>query len=134
MTEATTDDLDRAVADASAPAWTTRVRAGRDLAPYAGLPRAAEALLALLLDPEDTAVTRATAEALTRAGTADALRFVARAAARADAQQADWLATGAHDALPETTTEPTAPRDALAEDPDEAVRRGAELLAARPTG
>ncbi|MFE7075262.1 hypothetical protein ACFU96_34730 [Streptomyces sp. NPDC057620] len=83
--------LEAALAEASSPSWTRRVRAGRGLASFADVPEAAGALAGLLLDVEDTAMTRQTAEALTRVGTVAALRLVARAVAEADDNQADWL-------------------------------------------
>ncbi|WP_329624991.1 hypothetical protein OG357_35395 [Streptomyces sp. NBC_01255] len=56
---------------ASSPMWLRRVRAGQQLAPFADVPAAAEALVGLPLDPEDTAVTLQTAEGLMRVGTVD---------------------------------------------------------------
>lgn len=55
----------------------------------------------LLLDVENTAVPRETAEALALAlaGTPTSIRPVALAVAAADDNQADWLQTGVHDAL-----------------------------------
>ncbi|MFK0238489.1 HEAT repeat domain-containing protein, partial [Streptomyces vinaceus] len=60
--------LEAALAEASSPSWAQRVRAGRDLASFVDAPEAVEALVGLLLDVEDTAVTRQTAEALARVG------------------------------------------------------------------
>lgn len=84
-------------------------------------------MLGLLLDVEDTAVTRQTAEALARVGTMAALRLIARAVAEADDHQADWLQTGVHDALvgPHGVLDVATVCGQLARDPDEAVRRGA---------
>ncbi|MFF2198621.1 hypothetical protein [Streptomyces sp. NPDC058157] len=126
MTEKTSG-LVEALAGASSPSWARRVRAGRDLVPFAGDPEAAEALLGLLLDADDTAVVRRTAEALARVGTVTAVRLVARAAAGADENQADWLQTGVRDALAGGGGVPdvAAACGRLARDPDEAVRRGA---------
>ncbi|WP_107093778.1 HEAT repeat domain-containing protein [Streptomyces sp. AS58] len=87
------------MAEASSPSWTQRARAGRDLASFADVPEAAEALLGLLPDVEDTAVTRQTAEALTWVRTVAAVKLLALAAAEADGNQGDWLQTGVHDAL-----------------------------------
>ncbi|MEW2390123.1 hypothetical protein AB0933_17420 [Streptomyces venezuelae] len=86
--------LATALAEASSPSWSQRVHAGRDLASFADVLEAAEALMGLLLDVEDTAVTRQTAEALARVGTVAAVRLIALAVAEADDQQADWLQTG----------------------------------------
>ncbi|MEU8972818.1 hypothetical protein AB0D11_26700 [Streptomyces monashensis] len=115
------------MAEASSPLWTRRVRAGRDLAFFADVPEAAETLVGLLLDAEDTAVTRQTAEALARVGTVAAVRLIALAVAEADDTQADWLHTGVHDALLASGGAPevAAACGQLARDPEEAVRRGA---------
>lgn len=85
----------------------------------------------LLLDVDDTAVTRQTAEALTRVGTVAAIKLIARAITEADDNRADWLQTGVHDALtgpggaPETAESCAKP----AEDPEAAVRQGAAVVA-----
>ncbi|MEV0479040.1 HEAT repeat domain-containing protein [Streptomyces sp. NPDC050508] len=94
-----TSGLEAALAGASSSSWSQRVRAGRDLASFADVPEAAEALVRLLLDVEDSAVTRRTAEALARVGTAAVTRLIALAGAEADDSQADWIQTGVHDAL-----------------------------------
>ncbi|MFD6183166.1 hypothetical protein [Streptomyces goshikiensis] len=122
-----TSGLEEALAEASSPSWTRRVRAGRDLACFADVPEAAETLVELLLDVEDTAVTRQTAEALARVGTVAAMRLIALAVAEADDNQADWLQTGVHDARvgPGGGPDAAAACGALARDPEEAVRRGA---------
>ncbi|MEU7428636.1 HEAT repeat domain-containing protein [Streptomyces sp. NPDC040750] len=122
-----TGGLEAALAEASSPSWTQRVRAGRDLASFADVPEAAEALVGLLLDVEDTAVTRQTAEALARVGTVAAIRLIARAVAEAEDNHADWLQTGVHDALagPDGPLDVAAACGKLARDPEEAVRRGA---------
>lgn len=91
--------LEATLAEASSPSWTQRVRAGRDLASFADVPEAEKTLSGLLLDVEDTAVTRQTAEALARVGTLAAMRLIALAVAEADDNQVDWLQTGVHDAL-----------------------------------
>ncbi|MGW2471590.1 HEAT repeat domain-containing protein [Streptomyces sp. NPDC001665] len=110
------------LAAASSPSWEGRARAGRDLAAFAEVPEVAEALVRLLLDAEDTAVTRRTAEALARVGSVAAVRVLARAVAGADDEQADWLETGVLDA---EAPDLAAACAALAGDRDEAVRRGA---------
>ncbi|MCW8101686.1 hypothetical protein [Streptomyces tauricus] len=124
--------LGAALAAASSPSWSQRVRAGRDLASFADLPEAAEALVGLLLDVGDTAVTRQTAEALVRVGTVAAVRLIALAVAEADDQQADWLQTGVHDAFvgPDGALEVAAICGQLARDREEAVRRGATEVSA----
>lgn len=89
-------------------------------------------LTGLLLDVEDTAVTRRTAEALTRVGTVAAVRLIALAVAEADDHQADWLQTGVHDALvgPDGVPDVAAVCRKLAQDQEEAVRRGAAMISA----
>ncbi|MER6439228.1 hypothetical protein ABT275_23115 [Streptomyces sp. NPDC001185] len=124
--------MEAALVEASSPSWTQRVRAGRDLAPFADVPEVAEVLAGLLLDVENTAVTRRTAEALTRVGTVAAVRLIALAVAEADDHQADWLQTGVHDALvrPDGVPDVAAVCGKLAQDQEEAVRRGAAEISA----
>jgi len=124
--------LEAALAEASSPSWTQRARAGRDLASFADVPEAAEVLVGLLLDVEDTAVTRQTAQALARMGTAAAVRLIALAVVEADGNQADWLQTGVHDALegPDDVPDVAAACAKLAGDQEEAVRRGAAEISA----
>ncbi|MFF3604377.1 hypothetical protein [Streptomyces sp. NPDC002463] len=122
-----TSGWEAVLAEASSPSWTQRVRAGRDLASFADVPEAADALLGLLLDVEDTAVTRQTAEALARVGTVAAVRLIALAVAEADDNQSDWLQTGVQDALvdPDGAPDVAATCRKLARDREEAVCRGA---------
>ncbi|MFD3729784.1 hypothetical protein [Streptomyces sp. NPDC058671] len=125
--------LEAALAEASSPSWAQRVRAGRDLASFVDVPEAAEVLVGLLLDVEDTAVTRETAEALARVGTVAAVRLIALAVAEADDNQADWLQTGVHDAL--VGADGGVPNVAaacadLARDQEDAVRRAAADISA----
>ncbi|MEE1931306.1 hypothetical protein V1J52_24575 [Streptomyces sp. TRM 70351] len=124
--------LEAALAEALSPSWTQRVRVGRDLASFADAPEAAETLVGLLLDVEDTAVTRQTAEALARVGTVAAIRLIALAVAEADDNQADWLQTGVHDVFvgPGGALDVAAACGKLARDPEEAVRRGAADISA----
>ncbi|MEU1134842.1 hypothetical protein ABZ383_34150 [Streptomyces sp. NPDC005900] len=131
-----TSGLEAALAQASSLSWSQRVHAGRDLASFAAVPEAATALVGLLLDVEDTAVTRRTAEALTSVGTVAAVRLIALAVAEADDHQADWLQTGVHDALVELdgVLDVAAICGQLARDPEEAVRRGAAEIAAWVNG
>lgn len=88
--------------------------------------------MALLLDVEDTAVTRQTTEALARVGTVTAIRLIALAVAVAQDNQADWLHTGVHDALmgPGEAPDAAAACGKLARDEEEAVRRGAAAISA----
>ncbi|MGW2628763.1 HEAT repeat domain-containing protein [Streptomyces chattanoogensis] len=124
--------LEAALSEASSPSWTQRVRAGRHLASFADVPEAAEVLVRLLLDVEDTAVTRQTAEALARVGTVAAVRLIALAVAEADDNRADWMGTGLYDAIvgPDGVPDVAAACGKLAGDPEEAVRRGAADIAA----
>ncbi|MET8447914.1 hypothetical protein [Streptomyces sp. NPDC005209] len=124
--------LEEALAEALSPSWAQRVRAGRHLASFADVPEAAGTLVGLLLDAEDTAVTRRAAEALARVGTVAAMRLIALAVAKADDNQADWLQTGVHDALVGLggTQDVAAACGKLVQDPEEAVRRGAAAVSA----
>ncbi|POX56905.1 hypothetical protein C3489_02630 [Streptomyces sp. Ru71] len=93
----------------------------------------------MLLDAEDTAVTRRTAHALTRAGGVAAARLLSVAVTEADDNQADWIRTGVQDALEDRPTGVPALRAAcrqLTRSPEEAVRRGAGAILAwtEPTG
>ncbi|MFF9982349.1 hypothetical protein [Streptomyces erythrochromogenes] len=119
--------LEAALAEASSPSWAQRVRAGRDLASFVDVPEVAEVLVGLLLDVEDTAVTRQTAEALARVGTVAAVRLIALAVGEADDNQADWLQTGVHDALVGAGGAPNVAAACanLARDQEGAVRRAA---------
>ncbi|MFF9853856.1 hypothetical protein [Streptomyces litmocidini] len=131
-----TSGLGAALAGASSPLWARRARAGRDLASFAEVPEAAEALLGLLLDAEDTAVARQTAEALAWVGMVAAVRLIALAIAEVDDNQADWLQAGVHDALVDSGggLGVAAVCGELARDPEEAVRRGAADISAWVVG
>ncbi|MFD7102169.1 hypothetical protein [Streptomyces celluloflavus] len=124
--------LQAALGEALSPSWSRRVRAGRDLAVFADVPVAAEALVGLLLDVADTAVTRQTAEALARVGTMPAVRLIALAVAGADDSHGDWMQNGVHDALmgQEGVPDIAAVCGQLARDPEAAVRRGAAEIVA----
>ncbi|MFF9131224.1 hypothetical protein [Streptomyces sp. NPDC014806] len=121
-----------ALAEASSASWARRARAGRELAPHADVPQAAPVLLRLLLDAEDTAVTRQTAQALAAVGTVAAVRLLALAVADGDGNQADWLQTGVQDALIDTGGPGAlaAACGTLAQDPGDAVRRGVARISA----
>ncbi|MFF7504120.1 hypothetical protein ACFZBM_32535 [Streptomyces lavendulae] len=88
--------------------------------------------MGLLMDAEDTSVTRQTAEALARVGMAAAVRLIALAVVEADGSRADWLQTGVHDALvgPFGAPDVAAACGKLAQDQEEAVRRGAAEISA----
>ncbi|WP_107503097.1 HEAT repeat domain-containing protein [Streptomyces sp. DH-12] len=59
---------------ANSPAWSVRAAAGRQLAAAPRTDQAVEVLFRLLLDPDDTAVTRETAQALLERGDTSPLR------------------------------------------------------------
>ena len=82
---------------ADSPDHVDRADAGRSLASFAELPEATAPLLALVLDADDTFVTRATAEALLRRHDSAGLGVVAAALAEADPNHADWIQTAVHD-------------------------------------
>ncbi|WP_437079280.1 HEAT repeat domain-containing protein [Streptomyces sp. enrichment culture] len=83
---------------ANSPAWSVRAAAGRQLAAAPRTDQAVEVLFRLLLDPDDTAVTRETAQALLERGDTSALRQVLLALARATSEVTmDWLAGTVHD-------------------------------------
>lgn len=108
---------------------------GVPLLPTLMFPEAAEVLAGLLLDAEHAAVTRQTAEALARRGTAGAVRLIALAVAEADGIQADWLLTGVHDAfMGPDGVDVAAACGKLARDQDEAARRGAAEISAWMNG
>ncbi|MEV0091416.1 hypothetical protein [Streptomyces sp. NPDC050738] len=122
--------LQAALRKSVSSSWAQRARAGRDLAAFAEVPLAEEALARLLLDASDTAVTRQTAEALARVGTVAAIRLIALAVAQADDNQGDWLQTGVQDAVlaPDSAPDVAAVCAQLAQDPDANVRRGAARI------
>ena len=98
------DDLRRAAvaalsALATSPDHHDRADAGCALAGLAEVPEAQGPLLDLVLDSEDTFVTRQTAAALLRRHDRIGLAIVASALARADHNHADWIETAVHDVL-----------------------------------
>lgn len=111
-----------------------RQDAGVALARFAELPVAARRLLGLVLDPEDTAVTRGTVDALVQRQDEVGLAIVAAALSGADDNQADWIQTGVDDGLQmseDARREALASCASLRETHDtDAVRRGASLLKA----
>ncbi|MFI5808338.1 HEAT repeat domain-containing protein [Streptomyces sp. NPDC051561] len=124
------DGLLEALAGASSSSWAGRARAGNVLASFAGVPEAATALVGLLLDVQNTAVTRQTAEALVRAGTVAAVEVLARAVAGAGDSHGDWIQTGVHDAVAEGagTMDLLVLCQRLAWAPEAAIRQGAAEL------
>jgi HEAT repeat protein len=91
--------MDEALAEAVSKEYLRRAGAGRVLAGFVDVPVAQDVLVRLLLDPEDTYVTRRTAEALARVGTRAALGVVARAVAEADSNHGDWIEAGMSDVV-----------------------------------
>ncbi|OKJ06863.1 hypothetical protein AMK19_22615 [Kitasatospora sp. CB01950] len=108
-----------------------RADAGCGLAAFAELPEAVEALLALVLDPDDTFVTRATTGALLRRMDRAGLAVVASALAVAEPGHGDWIATAVVDVLGVFADDwDDAARwcDKLSQDADQRVARGAREL------
>jgi hypothetical protein len=98
------DDLRQAAATALAALATSpdhrdRADAGRALAGFAEVPGAQELLLHLVLDADDTFVTLHTAAALLRRHDRIGLAVVARAMARAEPDQAEWIGTALREVL-----------------------------------
>jgi hypothetical protein len=121
-------DLTEAMGDALSPSWSVRASAGQRLAPHAGVAPAAAVLGRLLLDPENTAVTRETAEALLTQRSLPAVQLVALAVAHADDNQANWLQTAVQDVAwssVDAEREVLAVCAVLAGSSDADVRRGA---------
>ncbi|MFF4424666.1 hypothetical protein ACFY04_28485 [Streptomyces sp. NPDC001549] len=111
--------------------YRDRADAGRGLAGFAETEEAAGPLLELVLDREDTFVTRATAEALLRRHDKAGLTAVASALAVAGPNHGDWIHTAVHDAFAVYADErDDAMRlcEELAGDPDERVALGAREL------
>jgi hypothetical protein len=81
---------------ASSPDYRRRAEAGRQLATLPELTPAAGMLMRLLLDPDDTAVTLETAEALLSREDGAGLELLLRAAARGDEDTLNELATAVH--------------------------------------
>ncbi|WP_326573291.1 hypothetical protein OIE69_19725 [Actinacidiphila glaucinigra] len=130
---ASSSDLAEAIEDGQSPSLAVRAVVGPRLAAHAGIASAAAVLERLLLDPEDTFVTRQTAEALLKQRSLSAVRLVARALAHADDTYGDWLLTAVYDVISppgEALREISTMCAALADDPDRDVRRGAAELAA----
>jgi hypothetical protein len=116
---------------ASSADYRDRADAGRALAVFADVEWARASLLALLLDPHDTFVTRVTTEALLRRRDAIGYALVAQALPSTDDDHSDWIHTAIADVFGIYERE----RDAaerecrtLLDDPEEAVREGSLLL------
>jgi hypothetical protein len=121
------------IALAESPDYRDRADAGRSLAGFAEMPEARSPLLNLILDPDDTLVTRATAEASLRRQDSAGLATVASALAAADPDHADWIFTAVRDVFGVFSRDRDAAMqecEALTRDPDERTRSGASRLAA----
>ncbi|MFG2987281.1 hypothetical protein ACGFYQ_39615 [Streptomyces sp. NPDC048258] len=108
-----------------------RADAGRGLAGFAEMEEAVGPLLELVLDREDTFVTRVTAEALLRRQDRAGLMVVASALAVANPNHGDWIHTAVRDAFAIYASDrDDAMRlcEELARDPDERVALGAREL------
>jgi hypothetical protein len=116
---------------ARSPSWEVRAAAGQHLALLAGDLQVDRTLATLLLDEHDTAVTYETSAALLRGGDAHAFRLVLVALGEADGDYADEIMGAAfhvygHEALLWETAWQRC--EALGNDPDERVRRGAASI------
>ncbi|MGW7051131.1 hypothetical protein [Streptomyces sp. NPDC054887] len=85
-------DLGAAILHADSPAWSLRAAAGRQLAASVRINEVADVLLRLLLDAQDTGVTKDTADALLARKDTAGLRHVLLAMSRAaDFDTADQI-------------------------------------------
>ncbi|MGW7312308.1 hypothetical protein [Streptomyces sp. NPDC054865] len=108
-----------------------RADAGRGLAGFAEMEQAVDPLLELVLDREDTFVTRVTAEALLRRQDRAGLMIVASALAVASPNHGDWIHTAILDAFAIYASDrDDAMRlcEELTRNPDERVALGAREL------
>ncbi|MDH6136814.1 hypothetical protein P3T37_006245 [Kitasatospora sp. MAA4] len=108
-----------------------RADAGRGLAGFAEMQEAVGPLLELVLDPADTFVTWATAEAVLRRKDRAGLAVVASALAVADSKHIDWIHTAVVDVFGIFSSD----RDIavqlvgeLVQDTDDRISRGARQL------
>jgi hypothetical protein len=101
-----------------------RADAGVALARFAEMPETRGPLLELLLDPDNTYVTRATAEALLRRNDPLGLASVALALAGADLNHVDWIHTAVLDVFAIFADE----RDAAVRICEELAQENAENL------
>lgn len=118
---------------AGSPDCRDRADAGRALANFAEMVDAAEPLLGLVLDADDTFVTRATTEALLRRKDPAGLALVASALAAADPDHADWIDTAVLDVFSLFAGDRDAAVrecEALGRHADERTRDGADQLIA----
>lgn len=127
---------DALIAMSLSPDYRDRADAGVALASLVDSSQAPERLRQLVLDPDDTVVTRKTVEALTHRGDSAALTVIADALTSADMDRLEWIATGVRDALGWADWE-WGERIAVCErlpDSDESSRLRGFLLDLRPQG
>ncbi|MFJ3226094.1 hypothetical protein ACIPJS_22425 [Streptomyces sp. NPDC086783] len=120
-------NLNAAITGADSPEWSVRATAGRQLAAAALTDDVLAVVLRLLLDPDDTAVTQDTAEALLARGDGVGLRCVLLALSRATSPCTMDELGAALDCTPlwmtdEGTNRLTEHLRELATDPDAGVR------------
>lgn len=111
--------------------WRDRADAGRALASFAELTQAQRPLQRLLLDPADTFVTHATAEALSRRKDATGVITLAQALGTADPEQIDHISDAVITALAifaEDRDSTVQICDTLTSSPEPALRHGATQL------
>ncbi|MFD5466069.1 hypothetical protein ACFWIQ_25020 [Kitasatospora sp. NPDC127059] len=111
--------------------YRDRADAGRGLAALAEMQEAVGPLLELMLDRDDTFVTRATAEAVLRRKDRVGLAMVASVLAAADTNHIDWIHTAIVDVFGVCSSDrDDAVRltEEIARDIDDRVCRGARLL------
>lgn len=108
-----------------------RADAGHGLVGFAEMPEAAGPLPELVLDPDDTFVTRHTAQGLLRRNDRAGLSIVASALAVAGPNHGDWISTAVKDVCGIFSSELDEALRVCAEmalDTDERVAAGARLL------
>jgi hypothetical protein len=135
--EARRDAVAALVRLAESSDYHDRADAGRSLASFAEMSEARGPLLDLVLDAGDTFVTRATATALLQRHDSAGLAVVASALATADLDTADWIYTAVCDVFTVFSRDRDAAAsecEALGQDDDEHVRRGAVRLTAMLAG
>lgn len=108
--------------------WEARVLEAEQLAPEAGTADADARLLALLLDPEDTAVSAAAADALLAREDAVGLRLYTSAFGQAAEDTRNKLGDCLYDDSGERWDVVEGLLVVLAEDPDPYVRQGVAAL------
>jgi hypothetical protein len=116
---------------AGSPDHRDRADAGRGLATFAEMSEAREPLLALVLDPGDPSVTRATVEGLFRRQDPAGITVMASALGAAEPDQVDRIHTAVIDVLRGSAWDLDAAMrscGALVKADDEQVSRGADML------